>query len=268
MNLATIILCSFITALLFVYCRMRQKASRTHSRFKQHALKHLDTVWNLEPCMVRPEFKDLRPVKSLGLLRFKADVRRGGPFRWVHCCDTSMLLGCMKMHTLLFIPEHGYNLPMMSIDIIFVCSRRVFVIEIIDPAQIEDAYLKRNYQSMLCLKPSADEMHEEPVSYWYKDILAECSIHTKQKVKNDDSIFATYCAYLDAYAAMVKGAGPAPEHAAQVRDKQHWYVQSLIDSGGPAVNMLAKLMGSERALAYVWSTMFGYDEQGNDLPNA
>jgi hypothetical protein len=212
---------------------------------------------------VRPEFQNLRPGRALGLLRFRADLRRGGPFRWVNHTDTTMLFGCMKMHTFLFIPEADYNLPMMSIDVIFTYSRRVFVIEIIDPAQIENEYLQKHYQSMLKLKPPSDVMPEKEVTYWYKDILAECSIHTTLDVKDDELMFTTYCAYLDAYAAMVRGAQPAPESADMVRDRQHWYVQSLIDSGGPAVDMLAKLLGQTRALAYIWSTMFGYDEQGN-----
>jgi hypothetical protein len=221
----------------------------------------MDTAWSLEPCTVRPEFQDLRPGRALGLLRFRADLRRGGPFRWVNHTDTTMF-GCMKMHTFLFIPDQGYNLPMMSIDVIFAGSRRVFVIEIIDPARIEDTYVKQHYKSMLSRKPSSEKMPEKEVTYWYKNILAECSIHTTLDAKDDALMLETYCAYLDAYAAMVRGARPAPESAEKVRERQHWYVQSLIDSGGPAVDMLAKLLGQKRALAYIWSTMFGYDEQG------
>jgi hypothetical protein len=239
---------------------MRSQAVAAHRRFKEKALAHMQT-WNLQHCSVRPEFQDLRPGKTLGLLRFRADLRTGGPFRWVNLTDTTMF-GCMKMHTFLFIPDPGFNLPMMSIDIIFAGKRRVFVIEIIDPARIEDDYLKQHYQAMLALKPSPDIVPEKEVTYWYRDILAECSIHTTLGAKDDDLIFATYCAYLDAYASMARGAQPAPERAGTVREKQHWYVQSLIDNGGPAVDMLAKIMGRKRALAYIWSTMFGYDEQG------
>jgi hypothetical protein len=267
MNLAGIILCSLIAAIAIVLYRLRQGAVTAHRRFAEKARAHMDSAWNLEPFNVRPEFQDLRPGRSLGLLRFLADLRRGDRFRWINCTDTTMF-GCMKMHTFLFIPAHTYNLPMMSIDIIFAGKRRVFVIEIIDPAQIEDDHVQQHCQSMLGLKPSADVISEKEVTYWYKDILAECSIHTTLDATDDDLIFKTYCAYLDAYAAMAKGASPAPGHAETIREKQHWYVQSLIDRGGPAVDMLAKLMGQERALAYIWSTMFGYDEQGNDLKGA
>lgn len=267
MNLTGIILCSLIAAVVIVMYRMRRRAVAAHRRFADRAREHMDNAWNLEPCGVRPEFQDMRPGRSLGLLRFLADLRRGDRFRWINCTDTTMF-GCMKMHTFLFIPDHGYNLPMMSIDIIFAGKRRVFVIEIIDPAQIEDDHVKQHCRSILKLKPSADVISEKEVTYWYKDILAECSIHTTLDAKDDALIFSTYCAYIDAYAAMVKDARPAPEHAQKIREKQHWYVQSLIDSGGPAVDMLAKLMGRERALAYIWSTMFGYDEHGNDLPVA
>lgn len=245
---------------LFLF-RMRQSCMQAHRRFVDATLAHLDSAYSLQPCRVRPDFQDLRPGRAVGLLRFLADLRRGSRFRWVNRTDTTMLLGCMKMHTILFIPDFGYNLPMLSIDIIFAGRRRVFVVEIIDSAGIADEYLQGHYGAMLKLKPSADRMPEMPVTYWYKDILPECSIHARLGQEDDDLMYAAYCAYLEAYAAMVRDAQPAPESiAAVVRDKQHWYVQSLLDHGGPAVDVLAKLLGRDRARAYIWSTMFGYDE--------
>jgi len=266
MNLIYIVSIAAAAALAIVLFRMRRAAVCAHNRFAARALAHLESAWSLQSCSVRPAFQDLLPGRALGLLRFRADLCRGGPFRWVNLTDTTMF-GCMKMHTLLFIPSPEYNLPMMSIDVIFAGRRRVFVIEVIDPARIEDAYLEQHYRAMLSLKPAAGVMPEAPVTYWYKDILAECSIHARLDAGCDDLMLQTYGAYLDAYAAMAREARPCPEHAAAVRERQRWYVRSLIDNGGPAVDMLAKLMGRARADAYIWSTMFGYDEQGGELSN-
>lgn len=243
----------------FVY-RLRRSNMAAHRRIVEATLPHLDSTYVLEPCTVRPDFQDLRPGRAAGLLRFLADLRRGSRFRWVNRTDTTMLLGCMKMHTLLFIPDYGYNLPMLSIDIIFAGRRRVFIIEIIDTAGIADEYLQGHYAAMLALKPPADKLPEMPVTYWYKGLLPACSIHARLDASADDLMCETYSAYLEAYAAMVKGARPAAEAtAALVRDKQRGYVQSLLDHGGPAVDVLAKLLGRERGRQYVLSTMFGYD---------
>jgi len=258
---ASIIVCVALAAAAVFLCRMRKSSMQAHRRFDDAALAHLDSADSLQPCRVRPDFQDLRPGRAVGLLRFLADLRRGSRFRWVNRTDTTMLLGCMKMHTILFIPDFCYNLPMLSIDIIFAGRRRVFVIEIIDTAGIADEYLQRQYQAMLRLKPPADRMPEMPVTYWYKDILAVCSIHARLGEEDDDLVYAAYRAYLEAYAAMVRDAQPAPESiAAVVSDKQHGYVQNLLDHGGPAVDVLAKLLGRNRARQYVWTTMFGYDE--------
>jgi len=48
----------------------------------------------------------------------------------------------MKMYTLLILPNYNYNLPMLSVDIIFMGGKRVFVIELIDPAGIRDDNLE------------------------------------------------------------------------------------------------------------------------------
>jgi len=261
---AAIIICACSAAALAVLFRIRRDCMLAHRRFVEATLPRLASAWSLQPCSVRPSFQDLMPGRALSLLRFMADLRRGSRLRWVNRTDTTMFFGCMKMHTILFIPEDGYNLPMLSIDIIFAGRRRVFVIEIIDTAGMADEYLQGQYDALLKLKPPADLMAEMPVTYWYKDLLPACSIHARLDAGSDDLMYATYCAYLDAYAAMVRDAQPAAENtAAVVRDRQRWYVRSLIDHGGPAVDVLAKLLGRDRARAYIFSTMFGYDEQGN-----
>lgn len=259
--IAALLVIIALFAAAIVYCfRMRRASTRCHRRFVEATLPRLDTAYSLEPCAVRPDFQDLRPGRALGLLRFLADLRRGSRLRWVNRTDTTMLFGCMKMHTILFIPECGYNLPMLSIDIIFAGSRRVFVVEVIDTAGIPDEHLQWHYQAMLRLKPPPDVMPEYPVAYWYRDLLAACSIHARLDARSDELMLVAYCAYLDAYARMVRDAQPAPQDIAEImRSRQHWYVQSLIDHGGPAVDVLARLLGRDRAREYIWSTMFGYD---------
>lgn len=256
----------FVAAGVFCY-RMRRMSMRAHRRFVEATLPRLDSAYSLQPCTVRPDFQDLRPGRALGLLRFLADLRRGSRLRWVNRTDTTMLFGCMKMHTILFIPECGYNLPMLSIDIIFAGLRRVFVVEIIDAAGIPDELLNRHYLAMLRLKPPPDVMPEYPVTYWYRDLLAACSIHARLDAGSDDLMLVAYCAYLDAYARMVRDAQPAPDDTAEImRNRQRWYVQSLIDHGGPAVDVLAKLLGRALARDYIWSTMFGYDDTTGRVP--
>jgi hypothetical protein len=150
----------------------------------------------------------------------------------------------MKLHTFFFRPDPAYNLPMLSIDVIFIGAKRIFVIEIIDPAKISDKILPVHYERMRSLKPSPEKLWDMPVTRWYKDVVMDFSIHAKSDSSSDELLFETYKKYLDAYFAMVKDAEPiSPEQNREVSRATEWYVDTLISKGGPAVDMLARLMG-------------------------
>ena len=147
---------------------------------------------------------------------------------------------------------------MLSIDVIFIGDKRIFVIEIIAPAKIQEKTLSVHYERMRSLKPSSEILTDMPVTRWYKDVVMDFSIHAKSDSNSDELLFETYKKYLDAYFAMVKAAEPiSDDQSRKVSQATEWYVDTLISKGGPAVDMLAWLMGKEKMREYSRTIMFG-----------
>ncbi len=247
-------------AAAWVIC-MRTGNVRAHRRYADYARSFLAEKFSLTSCSIKPEFRDLRPLKAFGMFRCVSEGKKNERFRWVVISDSTIAF-FMKMHTFFLIPDYCCNLPMMSIDIIFMGRRRLFVIEVIDPAGIPDDHLKKHYAAFSRIKPEGTVLPEMPVNYWYRDILTDFSIHARTDSSADELLFETYCRYLEAYAAMAAGAEPVPaETALRIREKQMWYMETLLGQGGPAVNLLAKLMGEERQQEYVRTVMFGLQRE-------
>jgi hypothetical protein len=60
---------------------------------------------------------------------------------------------------------------------------------------------------------------------------------------------------------MVKDAEPiSSEQTREVSQATEWYVDTLISKGGPAVDMLAWLMGKEKMREYSRTVMFGLNK--------
>ncbi len=167
----------------------------------------------------------------------------------------------MKMYTLLVRPNYNYNLPMLSVDFIFIGGKRVFVIEIIDPARIEDDNIKKHYAQMRSRMPEIEKFeHMDIEMEWCKDIVTDFSIHINAERADDELLFDIYKTYLNAYLDMAQNAEPlSQEMSAKVQEGIEGYVSSLLAKGGPAVNVFKTLLGPEKQKEYVRTVMFGLD---------
>ncbi len=259
--LSGIIAAGVLVSVVLVVLFVRRGNVSAYKRYHEYGKSFLNHRLSLEPVPVPEQYRLLKPSKAFGMFVCIGDTRKGDRFRWINMSDSTIAV-FMKMHTILFIPESTYNLPMLSIDIIFMGKKRVFAVEFIDPAGIEDPHLTKHYEALRTLKPSDDILNEKPVTYWYKDIVTDFSIHSTLTSDEDDIIFNTYRSYLDAYIDMVREAEPVSAETQEIiRQKQIWYVQTLLEQGGPAVNLLEKMMGREKQREYVWTVMFGFDKR-------
>jgi len=235
------------------------RSRRAHRRYDEYARKLLKDRLQMTPCPVKEEYRVLKPFRAFGLFRVAGTLLRGDRFAWVNLSNSTIGL-FMKMHTFFFRPDPAYNLPMLSIDVIFMGDKRVFVIEVIDPAKIADHALSDHYDRFRRLKPSEDLLANRPVSYWYRDVVTDFSIHARADRSSDALLFETYQKYLDAYLEMVRAAKPVPEEQSrQIAASAQWYVDTLISEGGPAVDMLGRLMGKEKMREYSRTVMFGLE---------
>ena len=125
-------------ALLYLFY-VAVKSRRVHKQYDDYAREVLDHHFHLHPCPVKDEYRILKPLKALGLFKVAGTLLKGDRFAWVNLSNSTMGI-FMKLHTFFFRPDSAYNLPMLSIDVIFMGGKRIFVIEIIDPAVLGGGY--------------------------------------------------------------------------------------------------------------------------------
>jgi hypothetical protein len=249
-----------IVGFVIWFLRIAGKSRKAHKRYDCYARELLKQHSQLMSCPVKEDYRILKPIKALGFFEVAGTLLKGDRFAWINLSNSTMGV-FMKLHTFFFRPDPAYNLPMLSIDVIFMGAKRIFVIEIIDPAKISDKTLSVHYERMRALKPSSEKLADMPVTRWYKDVVMDFSIHAKSDSSSDELLFETYKKYLDAYFAMVKDAEPiSSEQTRDVSQATEWYVDTLINKGGPAVDMLAWLMGKEKMREYSRTVMFGLNK--------
>ncbi len=254
------ILCIAVVFLFDIIIKARQEGQRLFDRYDSYTRDILAQKLTLAPHEVRPEFKRLHPWKGLKLFKFCVDSYTGKKCRRVNMLDANMM-GFVKMFTCLIHPDHGFNLPMFSADIIFMGKKRVFVIEIIDPAHIEDENLTKHYEDMKKWAPAVNTLeHADVDMQWCKGIVTDFSVHAKADRTKDDLLFDIYTSYLNTYLDMMNNAQPlSDENSRAVSQGLHGYVDSLLEKGGTAVNVFKFLLGPEKQQEYVRSVMFGVD---------
>jgi len=254
-----IIIVLLVILVVIITSVIRSAGDRMYARYDNYAREALAKNFPLQPHPIKPEFQYIAPWKALKMFQFRVDSRQADRLARINNIDATMFL-FIKMYTLLLRPSYDYNLPMLSVDIIAMGGKRVYVMEVIDPARIDDANKNACYDTMRKLSAELINFAPVPTRDWYKDFLADVSIHINAKSEDDDKLLAIFQAYLDAYIEMVKNAHKLdPEKSKKVRDGFELYVSTLLGKGGPAVDVFKKLLGPEKQQEYIRTVMFGLD---------
>ena len=253
-----IVLMALIATPLII--RARNEGARMYEKYNRYTRDTLAQSVQLTPYPIKQEYRTVHPWKGLKLLKFVIESQQGEKFKRVNTLDASLML-FMKMYTLLILPNYGYNLPMLSVDIIFMGGRRVFVIELIDPAAIKDENLETHYEKMRSWKSTVSTLDKMEVSMeWAENAVRDVSIHSRADRTKDELLFDIYKSYLATYLDMAKNAKPlGAEESQKVKAGMEWYVDTLIAKGGPAVNVFKTILGPEKQKEYVRTVMFGVD---------
>jgi hypothetical protein len=123
------------------------------------------------PLRPHPVSAQYQRVRSFPLMDISVISRSGERLARVNSLDATMLL-CMKMYTLMIRPDEAYNLPVLSVDFIFLpFGKRVYVIEVIDPARIGDANKQRHYARMRAIQAGLADLPTSGTRDWYRDRL-------------------------------------------------------------------------------------------------
>ena len=256
--LGIILLAALIATPLII--KARSEGERMYEKYDSYTQEVLAEHFPLQQHPIKPEFQTIHPWKALKLFKIAVHSQKGEKLARVNSLDATMLL-FMKMYTLLLRPNYNFNLPMLSVDFIFIGGKRVFVIEIIDPAHIQDDNIRTHYAQMRARMAELEEFEEMEVNMeWCKDIVTDFSIHVNAERADDDLLFDIYKTYLNAYLSMAQKAEPlTPDLSKKVQEGIEGYVSTLLAKGGPAVNVFNTLLGPEKQQEYVRTVMFGLD---------
>ncbi len=257
---AIIIVIILVVLVLIITSVIRQAGEKQYARYDSYTKEVLAKNFDLQPYAIKPEFQKIHPWKALKLLKFVVESQQTDKLARINTIDATMML-FMKMYTLLIRPNYAYNLPMLSMDFIFMGSNRVFVIEVIDPANIDDENKEKYYDKMRAWQPELEKFEPMDIEMeWAKNIVTDFSVHIKADKTKDDTLFEIYKTFLHAYIDMTKNAQKlAPEQSEKVQQGMDGYVSALLSRGGPAVNVFKQIMGSEKQQEYVRTVMFGVE---------
>ena len=259
LNTLGILLATGVLLIAALVIRARLAGNAQYRKYAQYTMQTINKAYALAPFEVKPEYRTIHPAKMLKLFKIVVSSYSADRLARVNSLDATMFV-LMKMYTLMIRPDYRYNLPTLSVDFIFIGKKRVFVIEVIDPAKIDDENKRVHYDRMRAWQAAVQQYEQSPTKEWYGDFLTDFSIHIKADASRDDELFAIYQTFLEAYLDMAKNAQPlAPELRDQVKAGMEKYVDTLLAKGGPAVDVFKKFLGPEKQKEYIRTVMFGLD---------
>ena len=150
-----IILAALIATPLII--KARSEGERMYEKYDSYTREVLAQKFDLKPYPIKPEYQKMHPWKALKLFKILFQSQEGEKLARVNTLDATMGL-FMKMYTLLMRPNYNFNLPMFSVDIIFIGGKRVFVIEVI----FYDGAAHAHQQGCIRTRFGLDEVFSRP----------------------------------------------------------------------------------------------------------
>ena len=158
------------------------------------------------------------------------------------------MLGLMKMDSVIVDP-FLVDLPLYSYDRIRAMGNDVLIAELYDTLLTPFDESKLNeVKAKFASLPERD-----PGKHWYDDIKLKSSISKKGKKKNSASVDALALKHFETYLA-----SPAPQADEQrKREKARYYVNGLLEKGGPSTDAFVKAIGKEKTKELFEKYLFG-----------
>ncbi len=184
-------------------------------------------------------------IKSSGM---KFDIRayHAEGLGHVSVMSARGFFGLMRMDTLIVNPTE-LDLPLYSYDRIFAMGNDTLIVELYDTIS-SDGFVMEDvtggYTSLT---------ERDPGEHWYDSIKLPESISKKGKKVDTPAINRLttehFCAYLD--------AAKATENPEIKREKAKFYVEGLLEKGGPSTDAFKKAIGEERTAELFRNILFG-----------
>lgn len=193
--------------------------------------------------------KDVTPWQTFSGKGMKFQLQS---FDWAGCACVSHLtmrafLGLMKMETIICTP-YSKDLPLFSYDLINAIGKRTLLVEVYD-TQVAPADLS----TMDAVKAAYSDLDNKPMKpAWYDHLkLSPTVCKTGRGSRFSQMAEEMTTAYIDLFAT----AREVDSVAKTARNSA--YVEGLISNGGPAINTIRQMLGSEAAETLFRRFLFG-----------
>ena len=172
-----------------------------------------------------------------------------------HLCIMRMkaMLGLMRMETVVLSVTHR-DAPLINLDYVKAAGKETQIVELYktqitaEAEELQEAFRKiRDRDADLADYTSAGK-------HWYDDILYPCSYHKTGKGVSD-RLAGTARDCAGTYLSLLSSA-PACDPA-EKQDKVRTFAETLLKSGGPAVDQMTKLFGHDTAERMILRHMYG-----------
>ena len=225
-------------------------SERTLSAMLQTLLQTLQASYPL----TQLDVGEFSTVKASGMT-FSIQAYEANGLGRVSVMSAKGFFGLMKMDTLIINPTL-VDLPLYSYDRIYAMGNDTLIVELYDTLTPESAFSPAQLQQTKALY--ADLPVHPLGAHWYDSIKLPESISHKGKknleARFDELTFDHFKAYLESAPAQ---SNRAEAEISSKQEKAAYYVNGLLQNGGPSTDVFKKAMGEEKTGKLFREVLFG-----------
>ena len=192
--------------------------------------------------------REFSSLKASGM-KFTVECYHAEGLGHVSVMRAKGFFGLMKMDTLIVNPT-AVDLPLYSYDRIFAMGNDTLIVELYDTLLGENNLSAINKVN----EGFADMPIRDPGKHWYDDIKLSQSISTKGK-KAQTPIFDKWT--LQHFNAYLSCANVQADNVEEKKKKASYYVEGLLEKGGPSTDVFKKTLGEEKTAKLFREVLFG-----------
>ena len=193
---------------------------------------------------------EMKILKASGMTFFVQAYKAEG-LGHVSVMTAKGFFGLMKMDTLIIQPKN-LDLPLYSYDRIHVMGNDTLIVELYDTClQLPDFTALNAVKQRFANLPERD-----PGEHWYDDIKLKESVSKKGKKAVSAQFNEMALSHLQAYLSAT--ALPVEDTNAKM-EKASYYVNGLLEKGGPSTDVFKKSLGAEKTEKLFKTVLFGIE---------
>ena len=194
---------------------------------------------------------EMSKLKASGM-KFTVEAYEAEGLGHVSVMRASGFFGLMKMDTLIINPT-SLDLPLYSYDRIFAMGNDTLIVELYDTLLKEG-----DFSSLEEVKSAyADLPERDPGEHWYDSIKLKESISKKGKKTHTAKLDELTEKHFDAYLGI---AAEKIFDEKSKRERASYYVEGLLEKGGPSTDVFKKSIGNEKTATLFRKYLFGTEK--------